>query len=180
MFIELERTFLLKKLPKSLKNCKSEEVLDIYIPKSAPHPVLRIRRKGDIFEITKKSPVAENDSSEQEEQTITLSEKEFTELSTISGKRVKKTRYYYPVDNRIAEIDIFLDDLKGLALVDFEFSSTEEKTKFQMPDFCLADVTQEGFLAGGLLAGKKYLDIEPFLKKYNYQKIRSTLFFSIF
>ena len=171
MFIELERTFLLKELPKNLKKCKSEEVLDIYIPKSVLHPILRIRQKGNTFEITKKSPLLETDSSEQEEQTIILSEKEFTELSAILGKKIKKTRYYYPIDNRIAEIDIFLDDLKGLALVDFEFSSTEEKTEFQMPNFCLTDVTQEGFLAGGFLAGKKYSDIELFLKKYNYQKI---------
>jgi len=40
-----------------------------------------------------------------------------------------------------------------------------------MPDFCLADVTQEEFLAGGFLAGKKYLDIQSFLDKHGYKKV---------
>ena len=85
MEVELERTFLLKKIPKGLKNCKSIEILDIYIPRSVEHPILRIRKKGNVFEMTKKSPV-ENDSSEQREQTIPLSEKEFSELSALEGR----------------------------------------------------------------------------------------------
>ncbi len=171
MEIELERTFLLKEKPEGLERCKSIEILDIYIPQAVPHPILRIRKRGNVFEMTKKSPIKNNDSSEQKEQTISLSEKEFAELSALSGKRSRKIRYYYPVDNFTAEIDIFLDNLEGLALVDFEFNSTEEKRNFVMPEFCLTDVTQEEFVAGGFLAGKKYSDIEPFLNKYNYQKL---------
>lgn len=170
MEIELERTFLLKKIPENLKDSRSVEVFDIYIPQSAEHPVLRIRKRGDIFEMTKKSPV-ENDSSEQGEQTIPLSEKEFSDLSTLGGKRLRKIRYFYPVNNRIAEIDFYLDDLEGLATADFEFDSTEEKANFVMPNFCLVDVTHEKGAAGGILAGKKYSDIQSILDKYNYQRI---------
>ncbi|MBZ9577704.1 hypothetical protein KJA13_01560 [Patescibacteria group bacterium] len=169
--IELERTFLLKEIPKNLKNCKSIEILDIYIPQSVEHPILRIRKRGDVFEMTKKSPV-ENDSSEQGEQTISLSEKEFYELSVMEGKRLRKIRYFYPVNNKIAEIDFYLDDLEGLVTADFEFDSVGEKASFVMPDFCLADVTQEKGAAGGILAGKKYSDVQSTLDKYNYQKIK--------
>ena len=42
----------------------------------------------------------------------------------------------------------------------------EEKNKFGMPDFCLADVTQEDFIAGGYLAGKGYVDIEKELERF--------------
>lgn len=173
MEIELERTFLIKKVPENLKDCKSIEILDIYIPQSIEHPILRIRKRGDVFEITKKAPMEKSprDSSEQEEQTISLSEKEFSELATLEGKRFRKVRYYYPVNNNTAEIDVYLDDLEGLVLVDFEFSSNEEKNNFAMPDFCLVDVTQEKSVAGGILVGKKYSDIKPFLDKYDYQKI---------
>ena len=171
MEIELEKTFLLKEIPNNLKNCKSVEIIDIYIPQSAPHPILRIRKKGDIYEMTKKEPVSGTDSSEQKEQTISLSKKEFSELTLLKGKRLKKIRYFYSFKNKIAEIDIFLDDLKGLAMVDFEFNTSDEKEKFIMPDFCLADVTQDKFFAGGRLAGKKYSDIKPFLDKYNYEKL---------
>lgn len=170
MEIELERTFLLKKYPVELKTLKSMEVFDIYLPRVVLHPNLRVRKKGEKFEITKKHPVEGTDSSLQSEETIPLSKEEFLELSTLVGKRVRKMRYYYQAGNNMAEIDVFQDDLEGLVLIDFEFKTVEEKNDFVMPDFCLAEVTQEKFTAGGILAGKKYEDIEEGLKKYNYKK----------
>ncbi|MDP3093596.1 MAG: hypothetical protein Q8N16_02420 [bacterium] len=171
MEIELERTFLAKRLPEGFEKSNSTEIIDIYIPASAEHPVLRIRKRGDSFEMTKKMPLAGTDSSEQHEQTIFLSETEYQELSRIKGKRFRKIRHYYNFENRTAEIDVYKDDLEGLVAVDFEFDSSEKKNSFQMPDFCLADVTQEKAFAGGILAGKAYSDIEPFLAKYGYHKI---------
>ncbi len=171
MKIELERTFLLKEKPEGLKDCKSVEILDIYFPTIASHPVLRLRKKGNLFEITKKAPLKGTDSSKQKEETIILSKEEFEELFELPGKRLRKTRYFYPVGDKTAEIDVFLDGLKGLALVDFEFDSEEEKNKFKPPNFCSGDVTQEKFVAGGFLAGRKYSDIRDFLDEYEYQKI---------
>lgn len=71
----------------------------------------------------------------------------------------------------MAEIDIFVDGLKGLVLMDFEFNTVKEKSDFKIPDIALADVTQEDFIAGGLLAGKTYNDIAPELKRFNYKQI---------
>ena len=56
-------------------------------------------------------------------------------------------------------------------MVDFEFETSEEKESFEMPDFCLADVTQEVFTAGGMICGKSYEDIENDLNRYNYKKL---------
>jgi len=61
--------------------------------------------------------------------------------------------------------------LKGLILVDFEFDKMEEKDSFDMPDFCLVDITQEVFIAGGMLCGKSYEDIEEYLKRFGYIKL---------
>ena len=171
--IELERTFLAKQLPEGVKKCKSKEILDIYIPKSAEiHAPIRIRKNGDVYEITKKTPVDEGDHSKLLEQTISLTRAEFMQLEKeIPGRRVHKTRYYYPVNGRIAEVDIFMDALTGLVLIDFEFTTEEEKASFKMPFFCLADVTQEDFIAGGILCGKRYADLEKDLSKFNYQKL---------
>lgn len=58
-----------------------------------------------------------------------------------------------------------------MVVVDFEFDNKEEKDKFEMPDFCLADVTQEEFIAGGMICGKSYEDVEKDLKKFSYKKI---------
>ena len=73
---------------------------------------------------------------------------------------------------KTAGIDIYLDELEGLGVVDFEFTSRQEKDSFKIPDFCLAEVTQDEIIAGGILAGKKYSDIELLLNKYNYKKIK--------
>lgn len=161
---------MLKNFPVDLKTLKFMEVFDIYLPQSAAHPILRIRKKGDKFEITKKHPMEGKDSSCQSEETIPLSKEEFMELIKLQGKRVRKIRYYYQIGADMAEIDVFQDALKGLVLVDFEFHTVEEKNNFVMPDFCLADVTQEKFTAGGILAGKKYADTEEDLERYNYKK----------
>lgn len=167
--IELEKTYLAKFIPKELENEK--EMIDTYIPKDKRHPILRIRKNGDKFEITKKYPV-EDDASKQKEHTIPLTKEEFEEVVKLDGKRVEKIRYDYYYNGKKAEIDVFQGKLKGLVLVDFEFDSEEEKENFEMPDFCLADVSNEEFLAGGMLCGKRYEDIEEGLKKYNYKKLK--------
>jgi CYTH domain-containing protein len=168
--IELERTFLVKKIPDNLENCKSKEIADIYIPKSSIHPNLRIRKNGDKYEITKKL-CSEEDTTKYHEHTITLTKEEFEDLSKVDGKKVRKIRYYYPYKDNIAEVGVFKDLLEGLVLVDFEFKNIEERDLFQIPDFCLAEVSHEEFLAGGMLAGKSYKDIEADLERYKYQKL---------
>jgi hypothetical protein len=55
--------------------------------------------------------------------------------------------------------------------VDIEFEKEKDKDSFVAPDFCLKDVTQEKFIAGGMLAGKSYEDIEKNLKNLGYKKI---------
>jgi len=169
--IELEKTYLAKELPKGLKNCEFKEIIDIYIPKSSEHPKLRIRKKGNKFEATKKKPVSDGDASRLEEQTIILTEDEFSAFQKLDGKKVRKLRYYYNCNGRTAEISVFQDALKGLVMIDFEFATIEEKDNFKMPDFCLADVTQEVFLAGGMICGKSYEDIENDLKRFGYKKL---------
>ncbi len=170
--IELEKTYLAKKLPKDLKSCKFKEIIDVYIPKSSEHPKLRLRKNGDRFELTKKEPVDKGDASHQKEQTIILTKTEFNTLNRqLKGKRVRKIRYFYNYDGRTAEFDIFQDDLAGLVVVDFEFSTIDEKDSFQIPNFCLADITQEVFIAGGMICGKSYKDIEHNLAKFKYRKL---------
>ena len=170
--IELEKTYLVKKLPKNLKNCKFKEIIDIYIPKNSDHPKLRLRKHGAKFELTKKEPVNEADASHQIEQTIILTKTEFDTLNQqLEGRRVRKIRYYYDYNGRTAEFDVFQDELKGLVIVDFEFVTLNEKDNFQMPEFCLVDITQEVFIAGGMICGKIYTDIENNLKEFNYSKL---------
>lgn len=170
--IEIEKTYLAKEVPKDLKNSKHKEIIDVYIPKEEVHPNLRLRKQGEKYELTKKQPIKEGDASQQTEQTIILTQKEFNSIySQIQGKKVRKIRYYYEYKNKIAEFDVFQDELEGLIVVDFEFETKKEKDEFEMPTFCLADITQETFIAGGMICSKKYEDIEEKLNKFGYKKI---------
>ena len=168
--IEFEKTYLAKEIPAGLSECRRKEIIDIYIPKSRRHPTLRIRKNGNRFEMTKKEPV-EDDASHQKEQTIVLTEEEFLVLNKLDGKRVRKIRYYYEYDRIVAEIDVFQDALLGLVLVDVEFENFSEKEEFKMPDFCLADISNEEFIAGGMICGKSYEDISSDLGRFGYKKL---------
>lgn len=168
--IELEKTYLAKYLPEDLQKFPSKEITDWYFPTNATHPRLRLRRMEDRYELTKKAPETD-DASRQIEQTITLTQGEYDALARLPAKRSDKFRYYYPYWTHTAEITIFRGALAGLVLVDFEFQSVEEMNNFEMPDFCLADVTQEDCVAGGILAGKSYQDIEHHLARFHYTPI---------
>lgn len=170
MILELEKTYLAKYLPENLLECKSKEIIDLYIPKHMEHSKLRIRKNWEKMEMTKKIPL-NWDVSSQQEFTIPLSQDEFNVLMTLEWKKIHKIRYYYHYNWLTAEFDVFQWDLKWLVLVDFEFETQEQKEKFIIPDFCLVDVTVEDFIAGWVLCGKKYRDIINNLNIFSYKKL---------
>ncbi len=167
--IEREKTYLLKSLP-DLKDVDSKIFVDVYFPKTSKHPNLRLRQKGDSYELTKKYPL-KDDPSTQVEHTIPLTKEEFELFSKLPGKRVAKRRYFYEYNGTCIEIDVFLEELAGLVLGDVEFETEEEKEKFQMPPFCLVEITNEKFIAGGMLCGKSYEDIQLKLNTFSYKPI---------
>lgn len=169
--LELELTYLAASIPPELSKCEHVDFIDVYFPASADHAKLRIRQKGDRFEFTKKTQVDPDDASAQNEENVELTAEEFEALSQGAGRKLTKTRYYLPYNGRTAEVDIFSGDLQGLVIIDFEFDTPEEKEAFTMPDFCLADVTQDEFIAGGVLAGKTYEEVKPVLDRYGYKPL---------
>jgi CYTH domain-containing protein len=170
--IELELTFLAKSLPPNLKNCPAKKIVDLYVEGGSIHSSLRIRRNGEEFELTRKAPVEAGDASKQSETTISLNQSEFESLSSTKSREIEKTRYFFDHEGRTAEFDVFEGGLKGLIVIDFEFENEAEKASFAMPGFCLAEITQETFIAGGVLAGKSYDNISEELEKFCYQKLQ--------
>ena len=169
--VELEVTYLAKIIPEGLTDCRHTVIEDVYFPAAAPHAKTRVRRKGDKYEFTKKTQLDPSDAGNQQEQNVSLTAEEYQALAKGDGRRVIKTRYYLPYQGLTAEVDIFGGELEGLVVVEFEFDSIEAKNSFVMPDFCLADVTQDDIIAGGVLAGKSYADVAPRLTQYNYQPL---------
>ena len=169
--IEFEFTFLPKELPEGLTECHSEEMVDLYIENGAEHADLRVRKQGERYELTRKAPISSDDASAQREDTIVLLKEEFQSFMGATHRKVEKTRYYYDFEGVTYEFDVFSGPLKGLVTVDIEFGSEEAQQKYTLPDFCLADITQEEFIAGGMLAGKSYTDIEEKLAGFGYEAL---------
>jgi CYTH domain-containing protein len=130
-----------------------------------------LRKRGSSYEITKKTLINSDDSSAQLEQTLPLELAEFESLASGHSRMVEKDRYGVSIGTIPAEVDVFSGKLEGLILIDFEFESEAAKATFVPPLCCLADVTQEEFIAGGSLAGKSYDDIAENLAHFGYQPL---------
>lgn len=159
--IEIEKTFLVKAIPQNLSSYQSFKIKQGYL--SSTHPVLRIRQKGDKYELTKKIPLKSNDWSSTEEINIPLTKDEFHKLWPLTQKSLQKTRYLIPLLNNLtAELDVFSGELNGLCVVEVEFSSETEMNSFQKPDWFGKDITQEDFAANSFLAGKTFEEIKKY------------------
>jgi len=169
--IEMERTYLAREIPQGIKSTKPKEIIDIMFPIDAVHPQLRLRKHGDKYMLTKKYPVDQSNVCIQVEETITLSKPEYEEFAKLPGKRIAKDRYNIIINGASAEVDIFKEALKGLVLIEFEFESETDLNSFIPPKCTLADVTQEEFIAGGMLAGKSYADISAKLLAFGYRPL---------
>lgn len=170
--IEREKTYLAKWIPGEIKGVRSEIIRDIYVPETVEHATLRLRAKGEKYEITKKEPVVEDDSTKQNEHTITLIKAEYDALAACSKKQFAKRRYYCKIGGYDAEVDVYLEDLEGLVVIDFEFTTDEQMALFKPPEVCLADVSQDALIAGGKLAGRTYEDLRPELEAYGYEPLK--------
>ena len=164
--IEIEKTFLLIKAPEWVNEVSGRLIIDTYFPESADHhPKLRVRQDGDKYELTKKSLIDPSDASQQYETTVELSEAEFNCLVQASSRKLVKTRYSRNIGDISEDVDVFHGPLEGLILVDLEFACQESIGRSSFPEYCLVDVTQEDFIAGGMLAGKSLQDISQDLSR---------------
>lgn len=157
--LEIEKTFLVKEVPKNLETLKFYKIKQGYI--SSGKSPLRIRQKGDKFELTKKIFLKENDFSQAEEINIYTSLDEFNKLWSLIEKSLEKTRYIIPLKNGLeAELDVYSGKLKGLVVVEVEFKSEKEMNSFIAPSWFGRDITQEEFSANVFLAGKSFDEIK--------------------
>lgn len=166
MALEIEKTYLAKYIPPDLAGTPHDELEDVYLFRSDGLSI-RARRKGEHFEFTIKKRVG-TDTSRHTEITIPLAKDQYEEAVAGESMRLRKCRYYYPWQGYIAEVDVFSGSLEGLVVIEFEFSSQEEKDAFVAPDFCLADVTSEKFMSGGDIAGRTFAELEAGLSRFGY------------
>lgn len=137
--IEIERKFLVKKIPDNLDTYERIDMIQGYLNTD---PVVRVRKESDDYVLTYKGSGLLSHS----EYNLPLNKEAFEHLlKKCDGIIISKSRYKIPIENNLtAELDIFKGDLDSLKLVEVEFDSVEEANNFIPPEWFGEDVTTDG------------------------------------
>ncbi len=170
---ELRRIFLIRDLPEPLTRSSSHlQIFDNYIENTR----LRIRSmrspetKEWHFVLQQRFSLGE-DFARWKIAEIYLNEAEHALFEQFEGRKIheneraetneiRKNRYFYDLDNRQIEIDLFLGGLWGLNLVRTVFEDEKDFENFEIPPFVIAEVTDNPFFFGENLVGKHFKDIQ--------------------
>lgn len=134
--MEIERKFLIKKLPDNLTSYKARKIEQAYL---CTDPVVRVRRDNDDYYLTYKS----KGMIVREEYNFPLTKEAYGHLlAKADGNIITKTRYEIPEkDNLTIELDVFEGKFDGLLLAEVEFASEEESLGYIPPEWFGEDVS---------------------------------------
>ncbi|MBS6454028.1 MAG: CYTH domain-containing protein [Butyrivibrio sp.] len=134
--MEIERKFLIKKLPDNLTSYKARKIEQAYL---CTDPVVRVRRDNDDYYLTYKS----KGMIVREEYNLPLTKEAYGHLlAKADGNIITKTRYEIPEkDNLTIELDVFERKFDGLLLAEVEFASEEEALGYIPPEWFGEDVS---------------------------------------
>ena len=134
--MEIERKYLIKKLPEDLAQYPHMEMEQAYL---CTEPVVRVRKEGEDYVLTYKS----KGLMVREEYNLPLNEEAYRHLiQKADGFIISKKRYLIPLTGRLTiELDIFEGDLAPLKLAEVEFETKEEAESFLPPKWFGKDVT---------------------------------------
>lgn len=105
---EIERKFLVDRLPEEIARVAEEEVAQGYL--ATGHDEVRIRRRGDSHFLT----VKQGQGLTRVEVEVPLDPASFAELWPLTeGRRVEKTRRVTSVDGRKLEVDVYRGPWRG-------------------------------------------------------------------
>ena len=148
--MEIERKFLVKKLPESLGQYKKREIEQAYL---CNDPVVRVRRDNDEYYLTYKS----KGFIAREEYNLPLTKEAYEHLlAKADGLIITKNRYEIPDGNGLTiELDIFEGDYEGLVIAEVEFDSLEQADSYTPPAWLGADVSKDGRYHNNKMSRKK-------------------------
>ena len=136
--MEIERKYLIKKLPSDLNIVASRIIEQGYL---CTEPVVRIRRDNDAYILTYKS----KGLMVREEYNLPLTKEAYEHLKgKVDGRLISKTRHVIPIETESRlkiELDIFHGNLEPLMLAEVEFPDEESANSFVAPEWFGEDVT---------------------------------------
>jgi CYTH domain-containing protein len=146
---EIERKFLLKRLPAGLKKFPHDTIEQGYLAVGRGGLQVRLRKKGSVRSLTFKQATRGG----REEREIRLSQEQFNALwPATAGRRLTKVRYDVPWKKHTIEIDVYRGRHDGLVVAEVEFADQRSCAAFEPPDWIGRDVTGKPKYSNVLLA----------------------------
>jgi adenylate cyclase len=137
---EIERKFVVEKVPENLNQFSSKEILQGYLAITRDDTEVRVRKIGGSCFLT----VKHGSGKIRVEEEIKISPKQFSSLWLLTkGKRIEKNRYRIPYAGVIIELDVYRQRLQGLIIAEAEFPTEEASRIFHAPGWLGAEVTQD-------------------------------------
>jgi adenylate cyclase len=137
---EIERKFLIKRLPLEILRSRHYKIAQGYLSNEPGGRHVRLRKKGRSMFLTFKV----GRGSTREEREIRIGEKQFATLwPATRGRRLHKTRYEVPWKKVIIEIDVYHGTNHGLVVAEVEFATQSSCRKFKPPSWFGREVTGE-------------------------------------
>ena len=135
---EIERKFLVNRLPANLENFKKTEILQAYGFVTNRMEIRFRKQDGEFFETVKIG----SGNYVRSELEIKLSEEQFGKFfETAKDAQIEKTRYKVPYDTNTILIDVYHGKLEGLRVAEIEFSSEESAKRFKKPEWLGEEIT---------------------------------------
>ncbi len=132
--MEIERKFLIKKLPEDLERYPSSDLEQAYL---CTDPVVRVRRQDQEYYLTYKG----KGLMVREEYNLPLNEAAYLHLKAkADGRVITKRRFRIPCGPYTIELDLFSSPEK-LILAEVEFPTEEAALAFTPPSWFGEDVT---------------------------------------
>ncbi len=146
--MEIERKYLIKKLPEDLSKYNFKEIEQGYL---CNNPTVRIRKIGNDYILTYKSKIKSSDTKKTDKAIINnevelqLTMDAYLHLrEKIDSNLICKKRYYIPLmDGLTAELDIFEGKLKGFIMAEVEFPDEEAADSFIPPAWFGRELTSD-------------------------------------
>ena len=147
--VEIERKFLVKRLPAGWKSCPSSQLVQGYFKMSGRAAEIRLRRKDATHFITIKSGHAE----QRVEVEIEIEKAQFDAIWPLTlAARIAKRRYRIPYAGHTIELDVYQGPHRGLQTADVEFKSVRACRAFQPPDWLGREISGSRRYANAVLA----------------------------
>lgn len=160
--MEIERKFLIVRMPEHLEQYEKKEIEQGYL---CMEPVVRIRKSNEMYYMTYKSRLNMKENSADialscEEVELPLTKEAYEHLRNKTDEHlVTKTRYLIPIEgNYTAELDVFHGCLEGLIFAEVEFEDTEGAALFVPPDWFGKDVSFDKRYKNNYLAAMESLE----------------------